>query len=295
MVAHLWANQSQDHARNSSDSVYFDGDTIYSYGRHFPMARHIDGVVLITTDSYSSTTGGHLSMTRSACCHLTCFHVPNVLACDKFAHNKNFKDYQQRYTEALLLAGRARSNAKWRLREVVSLISEANRYAQHFDLDTCIKEIDTTELLAQAKVKTKAATAETRKRIKARAERYQAESDAYPAMLERWRDGSELPRLSWQNPDRDKLLDNNALLRVTGDNIQTSQGAAFPTSYVANAWRVINICKQRSTTFHANGETVKLGHFQLHSVDASGNVRAGCHHVTFAECKLLAQTLGLTT
>jgi hypothetical protein len=36
MVAHLWAHQSQDSARNGGN-FYFEGDTLYSYGAHFPL------------------------------------------------------------------------------------------------------------------------------------------------------------------------------------------------------------------------------------------------------------------
>ena len=38
MVAHLWAHKSQDFARNPGHNFYFHGDTIYSYGSHFPVA-----------------------------------------------------------------------------------------------------------------------------------------------------------------------------------------------------------------------------------------------------------------
>ena len=37
-VAHLWANQIQDEARDSRKSFYFEGRTIYSYGAHFTIA-----------------------------------------------------------------------------------------------------------------------------------------------------------------------------------------------------------------------------------------------------------------
>ena len=37
MVAHLWAHKSQDFARNPCHNFYFHGDTIYSYGSHFPV------------------------------------------------------------------------------------------------------------------------------------------------------------------------------------------------------------------------------------------------------------------
>lgn len=45
-------------------SFFFRGDTIYSYGQHFPIARHVTGTrgraaVLFTTRDYSKTTSKH--------------------------------------------------------------------------------------------------------------------------------------------------------------------------------------------------------------------------------------------
>ena len=40
MVAHLWAHRAQESAPQRGN-FYFDGDTIYSYGSHFPIARHV--------------------------------------------------------------------------------------------------------------------------------------------------------------------------------------------------------------------------------------------------------------
>jgi hypothetical protein len=33
-MPHLWAHQSQDEARNATRSLYFEGPTIFSFGRH---------------------------------------------------------------------------------------------------------------------------------------------------------------------------------------------------------------------------------------------------------------------
>jgi len=38
-VAHVWAQQVQDEER--SGNMFFEGDTIYSYGHHFPIARFV--------------------------------------------------------------------------------------------------------------------------------------------------------------------------------------------------------------------------------------------------------------
>src|SRR5258708_13051749 len=83
-IPHLWAHRTQDEARNRQGNLYFTGDTIYSYGSHFPIARHVTndaGVrsVLFTTATYSVTTSSHCSAVRSAIpSGIRVFHVPNV-------------------------------------------------------------------------------------------------------------------------------------------------------------------------------------------------------------------------
>lgn len=73
-LAHLWASQNVQEGRSSNRNLFFEGATIYSYGKHFPLARFIDAkhidlfhghcvakkdVVLINNCSYSSTTIEH--------------------------------------------------------------------------------------------------------------------------------------------------------------------------------------------------------------------------------------------
>lgn len=79
MVAHLWANQSQDTARVSSSNFWFTGPTLYSYGSHFvvghvmPDAYNRDGgrLALMNADRYSNTTGRHVDAARQASRHLS--------------------------------------------------------------------------------------------------------------------------------------------------------------------------------------------------------------------------------
>jgi hypothetical protein len=71
MIAHLWMNKRQESARNSGGNFYFNGDTIYSYGSHFPIARHVekeagDTAVLMTYRGYSNTTSKHIWMVERA-------------------------------------------------------------------------------------------------------------------------------------------------------------------------------------------------------------------------------------
>lgn len=66
-LAHVWAHGVDREIRNSNGSIFTssDGQTVYSYGRHFPMAKRVrvDGqtVFLVNPDSYSVTTSKHQS------------------------------------------------------------------------------------------------------------------------------------------------------------------------------------------------------------------------------------------
>ena len=66
-VYRTWLAGSQDFGQNRTDgNVFFHGDTIYSYGRHFPMAHKLTGGgILLNSDRYSTTTARHQSDVRS--------------------------------------------------------------------------------------------------------------------------------------------------------------------------------------------------------------------------------------
>lgn len=72
-VAHLWANQSQEHARNPRGNIFFHGATIYSYRASYAMAtispwRDPSGrrLVIMRETRASVTTGRHMSAARNA-------------------------------------------------------------------------------------------------------------------------------------------------------------------------------------------------------------------------------------
>src|SRR5436190_15215353 len=108
-IAHLWMNKKQDSARDGRGSFYFKGDTIYSYGAHFPIARHItnkngEHAVLMTTRTYSNTTAKHISMVQSAL-HGLVLYVPLGQASTPA---EVFEFYKGRIEEMATKAARAR-------------------------------------------------------------------------------------------------------------------------------------------------------------------------------------------
>lgn len=100
MVAHLWAHQSQDSARNSGGNFYFNGKDIYFYGSHFRCAsietnRLRERAYLVTTRTYSNTTATHMNMIRNAIPgYETVFYTPRSVTL------RNGKMYKYDYCEA---------------------------------------------------------------------------------------------------------------------------------------------------------------------------------------------------
>lgn len=69
-VAHIWAHRLQDAAK--SGNVFMDGDSIYSYGYHFEIARWVlplngsERIAMYNTQSRSASTAKHQAAVRMA-------------------------------------------------------------------------------------------------------------------------------------------------------------------------------------------------------------------------------------
>lgn len=113
-IAHLWAYQEQEHARNVGN-YYFNGRTIYSYGSHFPIATisSVDNnVVFFTRCNYSNTTSKHKSVTYQAINHKNIIYVDTP---------RDFQLYSTEFWEELdnyskLIYGSLKASQKERIR-----------------------------------------------------------------------------------------------------------------------------------------------------------------------------------
>ena len=123
-IPHLWAHRTQDEARNRQGNLYFTGDTIYSYGSHFPIARHVtndagERAVLFTTAtlqchhlepllccSFRDSLGHSLSSMFPNVCHGR--YSGSELTADD--HAGNLADYAERIEKHVITSARARSS-----------------------------------------------------------------------------------------------------------------------------------------------------------------------------------------
>ena len=264
--AHLWANKSRTSAKGSH--FYFEGDTIYSYGSHFPIARHYNGVVLFTSKGHSVTTARHKSVTRSACSHLEVFTVADPMAKPSGADVKN---YAKNIETLATKAGRAR-NPDFALQILETEVNEANSFCERFGFKTRFTmPANMDELREKAQ-----ASAKREREAKARREaKFVADCAETVA---KWLAGESVT-IPYQY--------SAVLLRAQDGDMQTSKSARVPLDEAERAFRFC--LKMRDKGWHKNGDTFKVGNYQLDAVNEFG-VIAGCHRVAWAEIERFAKS-----
>jgi hypothetical protein len=136
MVVHVWAQQSQTYGTNAKASLFFDGATLYSYGRHYVLARFATSdVVLINDETSSYTTSEHKYAARRAVDGKRIFSVKYPEAADAEAHQKNLDWFADTAADSVSIAenpryaGQNRTAAARRARHI---LSEALAYQKAF-------------------------------------------------------------------------------------------------------------------------------------------------------------------
>jgi len=286
-IAHLWAHQTQSSARNARNNFYFRDDTIYSYGVHFPIARHIvhhgKRAILFTSSTYSVTTAGHISHTRRAIPHeFPCFYVANPLA----SPSEAFAEFRVNVLSAResLDASKTKAQRVKAWRKLQSATTDANEFAQFFGIRSRFKlptnsaELDKLATDYETELDARRAKSEATRDARYKARRAAFERMAALTIAERtplWRAGAI----------GNSAFPHNAptLLRLVGKNVETSRGASFPIAHAQRAVRLLGGLLTSGGEYTRNGHTVSLGAYVIDSIDSAGTLRAGCHTIERGE------------
>ena len=113
--------------RGNSGNMFIEGDTIYSYGYHFAIARRVCPGVLVTTRTYSSTTAKHVSHVR----HALRYHT--VVRCydPKGSHDLNLTKYLKEIEVLVGKLSKARKPEIWKAR-IQDVCKDAIMYCDWF-------------------------------------------------------------------------------------------------------------------------------------------------------------------
>ena len=281
-LAHIWAQRTKK--SGSASNFYFENNTIFSYGPHFPIARFVDHnghtCVLFTTRGYSSSTSRHIGCARGAIpSSMSVFHVHNPTELD---HSANWTNYLNRLQAIAKEASNPRKKQEQLLARFRDVAIEANAYATFFGLRKALPVGNDIGALV-TKCQEQAARIEaSEKRRKARERAAQAKQSA--ERLNRWLAGDDVG-FPYTEETR---------LRIRGDIVQTSRGAEFPLDHAKRVFKLVAQCRKSKGRYDRNGHTIHLGHFALDAIDSEGNVTAGCHLVAWNEIERVAAQIGLT-
>ena len=87
------------------------------------------------------------------------------------------------------------------------------------------------------------------------------------------------------------LYDIPVMLRIVGDEVQTSRGARFPVTHAKRALAFVRKIRESGQAYVRNGHTIHLGPYTLDRIEPDGTVKAGCHVVSWEEIELIAPFL----
>jgi hypothetical protein len=282
-VCHVWAQQTQN--EGSAGNIFFEGNKIYSYGRHYLAAQihTVKGkrVALVRSDTYSVSTSGHLSDIRSALYNLIpAFDSPNVS--DLKAAISYLDQCAQKQVEGALKRVKVenkesiQSEFRWihdqfkEANELRKLVGRKEIWPTKKQLDAVqahlekrlqrFKELNTPEMIEKKRIE--------RERREIRKAERAVEKRAEDIVKFR---AGEISRVDLPCE----------ILRVKGDTVETSRGAQVPLRDAVRLFAAI--LSGRDVT----GLTV--GHFTLNEIysDNAGDkvVRIGCHAIKLSEAQ----------
>lgn len=132
-VAHLWANKVQSYASVQARNFYFEDNTIYSYGSHFPIAKHVtnergSSAVLFTKQTYSTTTAKHVGIVGHSCRHLKRIYVWGV----NDSVERNFGAWKQELESILEKYNKARKPELY-IQQANIVWEQIEKYSTFFD------------------------------------------------------------------------------------------------------------------------------------------------------------------
>ena len=305
--AHVWAAQTQPHGR--SNSMHFDGRELYSYQTCIAMIHETlqgESVVLFNSHRYSATTSiKHMPAAHRATNNLTSYTVPICTPQSASEHTINLASFVASYNAEKIKIKRAVSEWGQRTEKLVELRDTARTYARCFGLEAPISEAQLASDLAEIRLHLEARrvkretpaylAAQARKAAK-REEKRLADHEAWQARnaeiaAEIARKGAEQLANWHAGVAGSYCLPGDCLLRVRGDNVETSQGASVTVADARDFIPMIRACIGRGAFTPTNGQLVGL--FRLREIRANGDVRIGCHFIHWSEIERIANELGV--
>lgn len=265
-IAHIWANKVQSNARNSSDNFYFKNETIYSYGDHFPIARHVknkngETAVLFTTRTYSNTTLKHINTVKSAAKHLQIIYCTIIFG----THEENINKFVLEIENIIPLLAKARKKESY-IYYISIILNKSKKYSDFFGLDLDERLLNFSNLISNAEI-VKYSKELNEKKQKEHEEKLKIELNKFRT-FERYR----LSALS----EYDYLRYNQK-----NEEIETSQGVKIAKDIAIPFYHWI-----KNAILKGYSEPKKILHYEVKEVNKKF-ISIGCHKIKIEEIEAI--------
>jgi hypothetical protein len=274
-LPHIWANQLQNEGRNSSGNIYFEGNTIYSYGRHFPIATILEKekVILVNSNNYSVTTSKHKHYVWRAI-NKEKYKVFDTKGCSSH-HKDNIDNYIEDFNNCINLSVSSRKYKEMHLNNAKGIILIIEEYLKAFKLSV----LKFKGLKAILKRKDNIITPEMENKIKERkAKERKLTLEKNKESINDWLNGAS-NKISYKVKDV-FLRANISMGPEPSQVVETSQGARV--SY---------------TNAHLLYDMIKTGRdIKGHKIDGytvigiNGVLKIGCHQIERKEIDRFAKS-----
>lgn len=278
-LAHVWAQQTQDSGRNVKDSMLFEGDSIYSYGSHFKLARICASngrtIVLLNNRSYSTSTNRHQSSVSRAIDHLEHYDVSNPDNVLESIHAS-----ANNIADSLFSFFLQNKPCTYSISALMRQVAEHNKLSMAFNytaecLEVCPEHyevmqeyyLEREERKAQLNLPELVAKREAQasKRDEAKQRKLKAE---LALLIYDWKQGGQRSyKLNQIEPQ---------LIRIYLDEVQTSGGASVPLKEALELFTTIEAGKAKK------GD--RVGYFTFDAVK-NNRVYLGCHTIDLDEAR----------
>ena len=286
-LAHVWASQSQSSGRNASKTMFFQGNTIYSYGYHYAMAKiyqtNKGKIILVNEHQYSNTTGKQRRDVINSIKGTEYLMVPDVTELNSeknetYLFNELIKSIDDALNTRKLYGS---------MDYVDNALEDLNTYLSFNDRP--VVTLDPIYYASMTEIKyIKEAKKAEKDRIRSfkrrmAAEKYEADQRAMKieqsGLIDLWLDGVDIDKhINWYLFKKE--YPNDLIRLKPGNNsiVETNRGAEVP----------LNEARQLLQAF-LNGQAKigdKVGHFTVDALPDSRNVvKIGCHNVNLEQAK----------
>lgn len=262
---HAFAQQTQYEGRNSTNTIFFQGNKIYSYGYHYLLGEFLDpNTILINDKGYSNTTAKHISILVGATSQYKQYYITRT-------------DLQYVYSTINALKvklSKARKPQKY-LNEITSLWNSLNTFINDRGLKETKKQKEYKELKKFVSSLENLGTLD---------------------QLKEWgKEQQRLKKLKEQKTLKEKLqkflayeisyfkIGGKDYLRVSKDNeyIETSQGVKIEMS---EAKRYLKLLQ---SGVNMRGE--KISHYTTINFDKL--LRIGCHNIDKSQIEYISNLI----